>query len=112
MLPGEARTHGQQIIRLTRCLLRYGSFYDVQNYLQIKPAEQKGSKFWLEESLKKGYLAALDCKWSGNILLLMYLLFIQGYKMLNKIPFVLFIKVFPANSRKLGIPALADPTVI
>ena len=24
--PGEARTHGLQIMRLTRCLLRYGGF--------------------------------------------------------------------------------------
>ena len=26
--PGEARTHGLQIMRLTRCLLRYGGMYD------------------------------------------------------------------------------------
>ena len=25
--PGEARTHGLQIMRLTRCLLRYGGLY-------------------------------------------------------------------------------------
>ena len=26
--PGEARTHGLQIMRLTRCLLRYGGCWD------------------------------------------------------------------------------------
>ena len=27
--PGEARTHGLQIMRLTRCLLRYGGYREV-----------------------------------------------------------------------------------
>ena len=27
--PDEARTHGLQIMRLTRCLLRYGGFSDI-----------------------------------------------------------------------------------
>ena len=27
--PGEARTHGLQIMRLTRCLLRYGGNNDI-----------------------------------------------------------------------------------
>ena len=30
--PGEARTHGLQIMRLTRCLLRYGGLLVVQDY--------------------------------------------------------------------------------
>ena len=27
--PGEARTHGLQIMRLTRCLLRYGGYREI-----------------------------------------------------------------------------------
>ena len=27
--PGEARTHGLQIMRLTRCLLRYGGWWKI-----------------------------------------------------------------------------------
>ena len=34
LAPGEARTHGLQIMRLTRCLLRYGGFnYSLLNFL-------------------------------------------------------------------------------
>ena len=32
--PGEARTHGLQIMRLTRCLLRYGGLVNYQVCLQ------------------------------------------------------------------------------
>ena len=31
--PGEARTHGLQIMRLTRCLLRYGGNHDISQQL-------------------------------------------------------------------------------
>ena len=33
--PGEARTHGLQIMRLTRCLLRYGGCVSIQTTLPI-----------------------------------------------------------------------------
>ena len=33
--PGEARTHGLQIMRLTRCLLRYGGYVFIQTTLPI-----------------------------------------------------------------------------
>ena len=38
--PGEARTHGLQIMRLTRCLLRYGGNYVCRYYLP-DPAMQR-----------------------------------------------------------------------
>ena len=34
--PGEARTHGLQIMRLTRCLLRYGGMLFTQVKLLVK----------------------------------------------------------------------------
>ena len=35
--PGEARTHGLQIMRLTRCLLRYGGIvFESQNFYNVR----------------------------------------------------------------------------
>ena len=51
--PGEARTHGLQIMRLTRCLLRYGGitredlvFYTWERAIIISPTYGK-QKRWL-----------------------------------------------------------------
>ena len=49
LAPGEARTHGLQIMRLTRCLLRYGGFnYSLLNFLtcpNILNQQQKKSLY-------------------------------------------------------------------
>ena len=59
--PGEARTHGLQIMRLTRCLLRYGGLVKViENTIFVifwlSNVHLYKSKFRLESKLRKGVL--------------------------------------------------------
>ena len=41
LAPGEARTHGLQIMRLTRCLLRYGGWWEAS--VKASPLETVGT---------------------------------------------------------------------
>ena len=54
--PGEARTHGLQIMRLTRCLLRYGGLLAVQDYYSFWMYKMK----W-DENASAGNRTRVNC---------------------------------------------------